>query len=118
MQGLPSRGRRGRRRLRQSALFCLIVLVLAIGVAKLFGPLGTVRAQSDRIAQLEMKKAALAFEKGDLEEYKQYAATEDGREAAARRLGYVRPGERRIVFSREKSGEETEVEGAAEAPES
>ncbi len=116
MQGLSSRGRRGRRRLRGSVFFCLIALVLAIGLAKLFGPLGTIRAQSDRMAQLEMKKAALVFEKGDLEEYKQYAATEDGREAAARRLGYVRPGERRIVFSRQKAEEDTVPEQAGATP--
>jgi hypothetical protein len=116
VQGLSSRGRRGRRRLRGSIFFCLIALVLAIGLAKLFGPLGTIRALSDRMAQLEMKKAALVFEQGQLDEYKQYAATEDGREAAARRLGYVRPGERRIVFSREKAGEDAAAEEPGATP--
>ena len=96
--------------------FCLIALVLAVGLAKLFGPLGTIRAQSDRTAQLEMNKAALVFEQGDLEGYKQQAATEGGREAAARRLGYVRPGERRIVFSREKAGEDAEAEEPSATP--
>ena len=116
MQGLSSRGRRGRRRLRGSVFFCLIALALAIGLAKLFGPLGRIREQSDRTAQLEMKKAALVFEQGQLDEYKQYAATEDGREAAARRLGYVRPGERRIVFSREKAAEDVEAEEPGAVP--
>ena len=98
--------------------FCLLALVLAIGLAKLFGPLGTIRAQSDRMAQLEMKKAELVFEQGELEAYKQQAATEKGREAAARRLGYVRAGERRIMFSREKAGENAEVEEPGAAPRS
>ena len=79
MQRLPTRGRRGRRRLRGSVFFCLILLVLAIGLAKLYGPLGTIRAQSDTMAQLEMKKAALAFEQEGLTEYKHFAATEEGR---------------------------------------
>ncbi|MCJ7750836.1 MAG: hypothetical protein MUQ65_07045 [Armatimonadetes bacterium] len=116
MPPLSSRGRRGGRRLRGSVFFCFIALVLAVGLAKLFGPLGTIRAQSDRMAQLEMKKAALVFEKGDLEGYKQQAATEEGREAAARRLGYVRPGERRSLFSREKAGGDTDTEAAGAVP--
>ena len=118
MQRPPIRGRRGRRRLRGSVFFCLILMVLAIGLAKLYGPLGTIRGQSDTMAQLEMKKAALAFEQGKLTEYKQYAATEEGREAAARRLGYVRPGERRIVFSREQGADDSEAEAAEGVPDS
>ncbi len=116
MQRLSSKGKRGRRRLKGSVFFCLVLLVLALGLAKLFGPLGTIREQSDRMAQLEMKKAALVFEEATLEDYKQYAATDDGREAAARRLGYVRPGERRILFSREKAGEDAAAEEAGATP--
>ncbi|HUU53761.1 MAG TPA: hypothetical protein VMY87_02485 [Armatimonadota bacterium] len=109
------RGRRGRRRLRGRVFLGLLALVLVFGLVKLLGPLGTIRAQSDRLAQLRMKKAALLSEQGELERYKEYAATEAGQEAAARRLGYVRPGERRIVFSNEKAREDNDGEEAAGA---
>lgn len=118
MQRGSSRGRRGRKRLRGNVFFCLVLLVLTLGLAKLFGPLGTIRTQTDTMAQLEMKKAALVFEQTELEGYKEYAATEDGREAAARRLGYVRSGERRIVFSREKAKADAQVAEPEAAPES
>jgi len=94
----------------------LVVLVLMLGLAKLLAQLSTIRAQSDRMAHLGMKKATLVFEQGELELYKEQAATEAGQEAAARRLGYVRPGERRIVFSREKAGGDTDAEAAGAVP--
>jgi hypothetical protein len=72
--------------------------VLAVGLVRLYGPLSTIRGQSVRMAQLRATKAGFLAQQTDLEEYKRFLATETGQEAAARRMGYLRPGERRVVF--------------------
>jgi hypothetical protein len=119
MSGQTGR-RRGRRRIRGKVFLGLCGGVLLLGLAWLYEPLGAIRQESDQLALLRMKKAALEQEQADLESYKEQAATEVGREAEARRQGYLRPGERRIVFFREEAPEkppaETE-EGATSAPE-
>jgi len=91
-----------KRRIRGRAFLGLVGVLLLVGLIRLWSPLATIRAQGDRIAQLNLKKAALLSEQADLERGKQRLATEEGRKAAARRQGYVKKGERRIVFFREK----------------
>ncbi len=104
---LRSSRRRGRgRRIRAKVFAGLCALVVALGLAKLYGPLATIRKQSDRLAELGVKKAELFSEQTELERYKRQAATEAGQETAARRQGYLRPGERRIVFFRERARQE------------
>jgi hypothetical protein len=112
--------RRGRKRVRGKVFVGLCGGVLLLGLGWLYSPMAAIRQESDQLALLRMKKAALEQEQADLESYKAQAATETGREAEARRQGYLRPGERRIVFFREEApAEETaEVgEGTTPAPE-
>lgn len=73
-------------------------LVLAIGLVKLCRPFSVIREQSVRTAQLRATRASLLAEGASLEGERVFLATESGREAAARRIGYLRPGERRVVF--------------------
>jgi len=72
--------------------------VLAFGVTRLAHPVATLRQQRADLAQLRQEKADLAREIDRLAEHKSYLATEAGQEAAARRHGYLRPGERRLMF--------------------
>ena len=81
-----------------------------LGFVKLWCPVGKLRDQSDRLAQLRLHRAALVRERDDLRLYKQFLATEPGQEATARRLGFVRPGERRIVFFHDTKGEAADGE--------
>ncbi len=99
--GAPRR-RGGRRFLKWRVFLALAGLVIIVGFLKLAGPLATIRTQADRLAQLDMQKASLFAERAELEEQKRHLATEDGQEAAARRQGYLRPGERRLIFVREE----------------
>jgi len=87
-----------RLRLKAPLFLALVGLLLGIGVAELCRPLADLREQHKNLARLGQEKAALGLETGQLEEHKGYLATEAGQEAAARRQGYVRPGERRLVF--------------------
>lgn len=104
--------------MRPGVFLVLCAGVLAAGMAWLYQPLMTMRQGSDRLAQLRMKKAALEQEEAGLEAYKEEAATEAGREAEARRQGYLRKDERRIVFFREKAPEaEGTEDGTGPTPE-
>jgi len=85
--------------LNRSVFLALLAAVLVMGIAKLSGPLATVRQQQDDLARLRQRKQALLAERRLLEAEKRRLATEEGQEWAARRRGYVRPGERRLVFS-------------------
>jgi len=96
LQSSRTTGRR--RRVRTSIFLGLLGLAVMLGLAKLWGPIGQLRVQSDQLTELRFQRAALVGERDDLREYKQFLATEPGQEATARRLGFVRPGERRIVF--------------------
>jgi hypothetical protein len=105
------RVRAGRRRLNGRFVLLLAVLVLALGLVKLAEPLATVRHQSGHLAQLKTQKAALLAHRARLQERKAELATQPGQEAAVRRRGYVRPGERRLVFVPE---ERAQAQPAAE----
>ncbi len=80
------------------AFWWLIEIVVAIGLVKLYGPLLTIKGQSVRTAQLRATKAEMVIKMGDLEGQRRFLATAAGQEAAVRRAGYLRPGERRLVF--------------------
>jgi hypothetical protein len=73
-------------------------IVLAIGLVRLYGPFGVIREQSLRTAQLRATRVLLLGEGSSLEGERIFLASEAGREAAARQMGYLRPGERRVVF--------------------
>lgn len=98
----------------------LMGAVLLIGLVKLYGPLKEMRAQSVRMAQLRATKAELLTQQTDLEDYKRFLATKAGKEAAARQMGYLRPGERRLVFvppkEAEKAKPDAKTEVAGHAP--
>ncbi len=100
--GWKSKPSPNKQRVKSGVFFGLVGVALLVGAARLWGPLSEIRQQGDRIAQLNLKKDALLAEQTDLERYKQRLSTEEGRQAAARRQGYVKKGERRIVFFREK----------------
>jgi hypothetical protein len=81
--------------------FWLVVSVVAlVGLVKLYGPIALARRQQDELARLRLEKANLLGEQRRLERYKWQLASDAGLEAAARREGYVREGERRLVFVR------------------
>lgn len=88
------RGPRVGRRL----LVALVGLVLLVGLVKLYGPLAAARRKQEELTRLGLEKATLAAEQERLQSYKRHLASEAGLEGAARREGYVRDGERRLVF--------------------
>ncbi len=111
--------RAGRRRLKGRFVLLLAALILSLGLVKLAQPLATIRDQSGRLAQLETQKATLLAHRALLEERKTELATQPGQEAALRRRGYVRPGERRLVFVREERAQtEVPAEGMDLPPDS
>jgi len=95
---LRGRRRRSGRRVKTRVFWMAAGGVLAVGLIKLYGPLRVIREQALRTAQLAATKASLASEGTSLEGERIFLATEPGREAAARRMGYLRRGERRVVF--------------------
>lgn len=111
----PGDGRNGRRRRRRRlsvpGFVLLLVVVVVVGMVKLAGPFSAVRREEQKLAGLRLEQRALAEEQTRLVEHKNYLATDEGMEAAVRREGYVRSGERRIVFV---PAESEEAEGAEE----
>lgn len=111
----PGDGRDGRRRRRRRlsvpGFLLLLALVLVAGMVKLAGPFSAVRREERNLAGLRLEQREQAAEHGRLLEHKNHLATDAGMEAAARREGYVRPGERRIVFV---PAESEEAEGTEE----
>jgi cell division protein FtsB len=122
MRLLEERKRRGRRglRLNRTVFLALAAAVLAIGVANLSRPLATIRSQNQQLTQLRQRQRALLEQRRLLEAEKRRLATEEGQEWAARRRGYLRPGERRLVFSPEDESQPDDPAldpNAREAPE-
>ena len=101
MRALDERKRQARRtlRLNRAVFLALAVAILTIGLASLSGPLSTRRSQEQDLAGLRQRRQALLEQRDLLEAEKRRVATENGQEWAARRRGYVRQGERRLVFS-------------------
>lgn len=102
---------KARLRLRPGVVAALVLLVLTWGAAKLSDPLRELRRQGQELAALRAQRDVLAAEKARLEARKRELASPAGQERAARRLGYLRPGERRLVFvpdeAAPEAGEET-----------
>ena len=73
-------------------------LMLVFGIVKLWGPLATNHRQQADLTKLRIEKASLLTEQGRLADYQHGLASDSGFEAAARRLNFLRDGERRLVF--------------------
>ncbi len=117
---LPSRGicsRNRRSRLRGSVFLAVAGTLVVLGLAKLSGPLATLREQDERLSQLRSERDALTAERDRLQRRTRLLATEAGQEGAARRRGYLRPGERRLMFVRGDSLDSSSVEPPASVSE-
>jgi hypothetical protein len=75
-----------------------IGLVLVVGAIKLWGPLATNHHQQAELTKLRIEKASLLTEHLQLSDYQHRLASDSGFEAAARKLNFLRDGERRLVF--------------------
>ena len=76
----------------------LVVLTLAIGAVKVAGPLAAIRRQGEELSQLSSEKAEAQARHESLLQEQRWIASDAGLEMIARRSGYLRAGERRIVF--------------------
>lgn len=94
--------RRGRLRVHRPVVYAVVGLVLLLAAAKFWGPLGTARRQADELARLRREKTALEQDRAQLQHLKDQLASDDGVETAARREGYLKSGDRRIVFVKQK----------------
>jgi hypothetical protein len=104
-------------KLRGSVVLLLALVVLGFGLVKLSGPVNMLRGQGERLAQLRSKRNSFVAERGQLRGLKRRQATEAGREATARRRGYLRRGERRLVFVHpEEPGESSDEPAETAAP--
>ncbi len=110
------RSRRGRPRIKVRALVALAGGLLAFGLVWLYRPLHTIREQSLRMAQLRAAKSALAAQESSIESEKRFLATEAGQEEAIRQRGYLRPGERRLVFVPETAPRPKSVKPNSSSP--
>jgi flagellar biosynthesis/type III secretory pathway M-ring protein FliF/YscJ len=103
MRLLGDGARRHSLRINRTALLLAIAVVLAVGSVKLAQPLAAARRQQDDLALLRREKTTLQRDNAGLERYQREVATDPGQERAARREGYLRKGERRLVFTPEPS---------------
>ena len=76
----------------------LVVLTLAIGAVKVAGPLAAIRRQGEELSQLSSEKAEVQARHELLLREQRWIASDPGMEMIARRSGYLRARERRIVF--------------------
>ncbi len=89
-------------RIHLPVFLALVGVALLIAIVKLWGPTATARRQQEDLARLRSEKASLNDEHKQLEDYKRKLASDEGQESAVRRSGYVREGDRRLVFVKEK----------------
>ena len=106
---------RQRVRLNRTVFLLLVGTAAAVGVAKLSAPLKTAWNQQQDLARLREERAALATERTRLQALKRHLASDEGQEQAARRAGYLRPGERRLVFVRDPEEAAETAEGAEDS---
>jgi hypothetical protein len=104
-------------RLNLAAFILLLGGLLAVGLAELSGPLMTTREQGRELERLRRTKQALLVGRGRLQGEKRYLASEAGQEWAARRRGYVRPGERLLVVVPPEGRSDPAGSGTREAAE-
>jgi cell division protein FtsB len=95
-------------RMHRSVFLALLGLVLIIGAAKLCVPWAEGRRQQEELRELRRQKAELKTEQKQLTHYKRLLASDQGLESAARREGYVRQGDRRIIFVPDKKAKDGE----------
>ncbi len=105
--GVPVRERRARRRLRVHTRVVVLLLgaIVLVGVIRLCHPYALARRQEEEIARLRAQKSALQAEHDQLQAYKHDLASDRGQESTLRRQGYIRPGERPLVFVKQKPPE-------------
>jgi hypothetical protein len=90
---------RGRKlRIHRHIVLAVVGVAFVVCLAKLWQPMRVARQQSQVLVHLRREKAALAEDHAQLQEYKDKLASDEGVEAAARRNGYLKAGDRRIVF--------------------
>ena len=94
----------------------LLASVLLIGSLKLSRPLAAIRRQQRQLASLQLKKSALDREHQRLKREQRFLATEAGQEQLIRQKGYLRPGERRIIFLQAPTPKLSPQPQANEAP--
>jgi hypothetical protein len=76
----------------------LVVIALLIGLVKFWMPAAAAHRQEAENVRLRREKASLQSEHDQLQSDKQRLASKQGLELTARRAGYLRPGDRRLVF--------------------
>ena len=94
---LGSRSKRGLR-VEYRIFKAFVGLALVFGIVKLWGPLATNHRQQVELTKLRIEKASLLKEQERLSDYQHSLASDSGFEAAARKLNFLRDGERRLVF--------------------
>jgi len=101
---LSARERPSGRKLRIHApvFLGILGLVLLVAAVRLWGPFSVARRQRAELARLHAQAVALQAEHAQLEQYKRRLASDQGAEAVARQGGYLKPGDRRLLFVREK----------------
>ena len=95
-------GRRRKLRIHLPVFVALVAVALLLAAINLWHPMAVARRQQENLARLRAERASLNDEHKQLENYKRKLASDEGQEAAARRDGYVREGDRRLVFVKEK----------------
>jgi len=81
----------------------LVAVALLLAAINLWGPMATARRQQEELVRLRAEKVGQQEEGRQLRGYKRKLASDEGQESAARRSGYVREGDRRLVFVKEKA---------------
>ncbi len=103
--------RRGRRlRVHLPVFLLLLGVILLVAAIRLWHPFSTARHRQEELARLRAQKAELEARRRELTEYQNNLASDRGQEAVARQEGYVKPGERRLVFVREKPKDKSKTE--------
>ncbi len=85
-------------RVNPPVFLALLGLVLVITLIRLWGPVARARHLEAENARLRAEIAATKAEHAPLEEEKRQLASDEGAESVVRQRGYVKPGERRLVF--------------------
>jgi hypothetical protein len=96
-----------------TAFYLLVGALVVVTVVKLAQPLGMIGRQQGELSGLRREKARLSAGKAGLEAYQHGLATDRGVERAARREGYIRKGDRRLVFVPEKGKPSIQPAGKA-----
>lgn len=104
-----------RRRKRRMPLWQKIVFVgvlMVVGfvgyriTARLLQPIFLISTVHKEVRQLDSQASALKKENEALKERRKYLLSREGAEAEARKLNFVRPGERAIILGDEKKPEQ------------